>query len=129
MGQQQLLLTILVTIIIGIAVIVAINTMQGAFAESNRSALRQDMLMVLNDAQIYYEKPAVLGGGGNSFDGISIQQIQSVDPENENGSYKVSGSGDSVTVEGTGNNEAITLSATATITSDGIDVSWSEPSE
>lgn len=129
MGQQQLLLTILVTIIIGIAVIAGMNAMQNAFTESNRNALRQDILMILNDVQIYYEKPEALGGGGNSFDDISEKQIQSIEPENENGSYKISGSGNTVTVDGTGTNEKVTLSATATITSDGMEVSWTEPSE
>jgi len=127
MGQQQLLLVILVTILVGVAAVVAIDTMQEARDNSNESAVRQDILMVINDAQIYYEKPDMLGGGGNSFDDISEKNILSIDPENENGSYEISGSGNTLTVKGTGTNEDVEVTATATMTSDGMEVSWSTP--
>ena len=127
MGQQQLLLVILVTILVGVATVVAIDTMQEARDNSNESAVRQDILMVINDAQIYYEKPDMLGGGGNSFDDISKDNILSIDPENENGSYEISGSGNTLTVTGTGTNENVEVTATATMTSDGMEVSWSTP--
>lgn len=126
MGQQQLLLTILVTIIIGLAVVIAIDAVQAASEEANKSAVRQDIVMVINDAQIYYQKPKALGGGGYTFDGVSNNHIKSIDPANENGTYELSGSGDSVTVKGTANNATLELSATAKITSDGMDIAWSE---
>lgn len=126
MGQQQLLLTILVTIVIGIAVVVATNTMQSAFAESKKDALRQDILMVMNDARVYYNKPEMLDGGGNSFEGITEKDVLSIEPENENGTYEISNSENSITVEGTGVNGDVTISATATMSADGMDISWSE---
>lgn len=126
MGQQQLLLVILVTIVIGISASIAINTMQSTKESSEESAIRQDIAMVISDARIYYEKPDMMGGGGNSFDDISEKHILSIDPENENGSYEISGSENSVTVEGTNFNEDIVISATATMTNDGIEISWSE---
>jgi hypothetical protein len=125
MGQQQLLLVILVSILVGLATIVAIDTMQEARVNSNETAVRQDILMVINDAQIYYEKSDMMGGGGNSFDGISEEHILSIDPENENGSYEISGSGNTLTVTGDGTNDAVELTATATMTSDGMEISWS----
>jgi type II secretory pathway pseudopilin PulG len=126
MGQQQLLLTILVIIIVGVATVVAINTMQNARTESNETSVRQDILMILNDARVYYQKPAGLGGGGKSFDDISKNHILSVEPDNENGTYEISGSGNSVTVDGDGANDEVALTATATMTSDGMQISWSE---
>ncbi len=126
MGQQQLLLTILVTIIIGIATIIAVNTMQQSRIESNRSSVRQDMIMAITDARMYYQKTEVLGGGGNSFDGITANHIISIDTSNENGTYSISGSGSSVTVEGTGNFDEVALSATATISSGNLTIAWSE---
>lgn len=126
MGQQELLITILVTIIIGIAMVIAVDTMQNAQTESNESAVRQDILQVVNDAQVYYKKPVMLGGGGQSFDSISKDDILSINPTNENGSYDISGSGNSVTITGTGSDEGVSLTATATVTSDGMDISWSE---
>jgi len=126
MGQQQLLLTILVTIIIGVATIIAVDTLQQSRIESNRSSVRQDMIMAISDARMYYEKPEVMGGGGKSFDGISIDNIVSIATSNANGSYAISGSGSSVTVEGTGNFDEVALSATATVQSGDLTISWSE---
>jgi len=126
MGQQQLLITILVTIIIGVATVIAINTMRSSRADANKASVRQDILMVLNDAQIYYRKSKMMGGGGNSFDGISPNNIVSLDPENENGTYTISGSGNTVTVDGTGTVKGVTLTATATMTNNGMEISWSD---
>lgn len=126
MGQQQLLITILVTIIIGVAAIVATNTMQETQKQSNESAVRQDILMIINDAYRYYKKPAYLGGGGNSFNGISEEQIVSLDPTNENGSYSISGAADSVIVKGSGTFDEVNLTATASLASGEIKVRWSE---
>lgn len=125
MGQQQLLLVILVTILVGIAAVVAIDTMQEARSNSNETAVRQDILMILNDAQIYYQKPEMVGGGSNSFDGISQQNILSIKPDNENGSYEISGSGNTLTVTGTGRNGNVKVIATATMKGEGMDVLWS----
>lgn len=125
MGQQQLLLVILVTIIVGVGTVVAIDTMQNARKDSNKASVRQDILSVLNDAQVYYQKPSMMGGGGQSFDNISKSDIISIDPTNENGSYNISGSGNSVTVEGTGTAE-VSLTAEATMTTNGMEISWFE---
>ena len=51
MGQQQLLLVILVTIIVGIATVVAINTFSSASEQANIDAARQDMLQMAYTAQ------------------------------------------------------------------------------
>ncbi len=67
MGQQQLLLIILVTIIIGVATVVAINTMGETTLSANLDSVRQDMAVLATSAQAYYHKPVMLGGGGKSF--------------------------------------------------------------
>lgn len=126
MGQQQLLLVILVTIIVGVATVVAVNTFQKSRVEANRAAIRQDIIMILNDAQIYYKKPKVMGGGGQSFDTISQDQILSIEPTNENGSYAISGSGNTVTVIGTSQSTEVKLTAEAAISTNGMDISWTE---
>ena len=46
MGQQQLLLVILVTIIVGIATVVAINTFGTAADNANIDAVRNDMTAI-----------------------------------------------------------------------------------
>lgn len=75
MGQQQLLLVILVTIIVGIATVVAINTFSSAAESANLDALRNDVAAIASSAQGYYIRPEMLGGGGNSFANITFQNI------------------------------------------------------
>ena len=112
MGQQQLLLVILVTIIVGIATVVAINTFGSAADSANLDAVRQDMGSIAASAQAYYMKPGMLGGGGNSFDGMTFNDItfagevdgsDNMVASNENGSYEIEISG-----SGTGNGFTIT---------------------
>ena len=109
MGQQQLLLVILVTILVGIATVVAINVFGTAAEEGNRDAVRQDLLQAAAGAQAVYTRPEALGGAGGDFtdtDALQPREIMSalqipgsfVDPlggptvtnwENENAEYTV----------------------------------------
>ena len=66
MGQQQLLLVILVTILVGIATVVAINTFGSSNVNANRDAVRNDVAAIATAAQAWYIKPEMLGGGNNS---------------------------------------------------------------
>lgn len=75
MGQQQLLLVILVTIIVGIATVVAINTFGAAADSATVDAVRQDLATIGASAQGFYMKPKMLGGGGRTFDGGADQGI------------------------------------------------------
>lgn len=88
MGQQQLLLIILVTILVGLATIIAINTMQEARANSNIEAVKIEMMEASNNAQGYYRKPENMGGGGQSFAGITLEHIL-LDSVTENASYSI----------------------------------------
>lgn len=75
MGQQQLLLVILVTIIVGIATVVAINTFSSAADSANVDAVRNDLASIAASSQGYYMRPDMLGGGGRSFTGITFEDI------------------------------------------------------
>ena len=68
MGQQQLLLVILVTIIVGIATVVAINIFGQASEEANRDAVRQDLLAAAAQGQAIYARPTLMDGAGGNFD-------------------------------------------------------------
>ena len=72
MGQQQLLLVILVTILVGIATVVAINVFGDAAEQGNRDAVRQDLLQASAAAQAVWSKPALLGGAGRDFSTTNI---------------------------------------------------------
>ena len=96
MGQQQLLLVILVTIIVGIATVVALNVFGSQADEANRDAVRQDILSGAAQAQGYYIRPEMMDGGGYDFGDMTIDRLGipgSPDGDgddqwyNENGSY------------------------------------------
>jgi Tfp pilus assembly protein PilE len=67
MGQQQLLLVILVTIIVGIATVVALNIFGSAAEQANQDAVRQDLLAAAAQAQGIYSRPEMMGGAGGDF--------------------------------------------------------------
>jgi len=75
MGQQQLLLVILVTIIVGVATVVAINIFGQSAQNANVDATRQDVMTLAAMAQGWYIKPALLGGGGGTFTGIDVKEL------------------------------------------------------
>src|SRR5690554_6892767 len=98
MGQQQLLLIILVAITVGIATVIAITTFSSAADAANRDAVRQDMTNIASSAHGYYMKPIFLGGGGKSFTGITFKDISFPSDginsagnvaQNQNGRYEI----------------------------------------
>jgi hypothetical protein len=92
MGTQQLLLIVLGVIIVGIAVVVGINIFGTNADNANKDAVTQDCLRLAASAQGYYRKPALLGGGGNSFTGASLEILgMAADGVNINGTYTVDG--------------------------------------
>lgn len=72
MGQQQILLIALVTIVVGIASVVAIATFGTAAEQANRDALTIDVTTLAASAQEYYLRPVTLRGGGQTFDEFVI---------------------------------------------------------
>jgi len=108
MGQQQLLLIVLSVIIVGIAVVVGIQMFSASAASSNLEAVTSDLLNLASRAQQYYVKPTGLGGGGNSFAGLSADASGmaklTARSTNDNGTYTISTAGNatSVTLQGVG---------------------------
>ena len=106
MGQQQLLLVILVTIIVGIATVVAINIFGTAAEQANRDAVRQDLLAASVQAQGIWARPGLMGGVDRDFSNATAGELlrdlnipsntynrQADEPANtltnENGTYSV----------------------------------------
>jgi type II secretory pathway pseudopilin PulG len=98
MGQQQLLLVILVTIIVGIATVVAINTFSSAAEGANLDAVRQDVGNIAASAHIYFMKPEILGGGEQDFSKMTFRNITFASDTisgdayiagNQNGTYRL----------------------------------------
>lgn len=118
MGQQQLLLVILVTIIVGIATVVAINIFGTAADQANRDAVRQDLMAAAVQAQAIWSRPTLMDGADRDFNNLEVAEIlerlniPSTDPDyvpgtsttvsNENGDYIVAIDGEnSLTITGT----------------------------
>ena len=111
MGQQQLLLVILVTILVGIATLVAFNVFGTAAEEANRDAVRQDILAAAAQAQAIWTRPQMMDGAGQNFSNLTTEEILArlnipgnntgTQVENENGIYTVAiGDGSSLTITG-----------------------------
>ncbi|MEX2573312.1 MAG: hypothetical protein WD317_03405 [Balneolaceae bacterium] len=107
MGQQQLLLVILVTIIVGIATVVAINTFGSAADSANIDAVNNDIATLASAAQSHYMRPEILGGGGRTFTdltfiGLSFPSVgissTGLAAENENGRYVIETALESFTI-------------------------------
>ncbi len=110
MGQQQLLLVILVTILVGIATVVAINVFGSAAEQGNRDAVRQDLLQGSAAAQGIWARPVALGGTSGNFlqDPPSDDQfsrlmgipgtINGLEITNENAVYEIVRTADRVTI-------------------------------
>jgi len=75
MGQQQLLLIILVTIIIGLSTVFGLILVENFRNESLKDLIKQDLLEAANTAQTFYRRPVALGGGGQSYNDISLNII------------------------------------------------------
>jgi Tfp pilus assembly protein PilE len=102
MGQQQLLLIILGVIVVGIAVAVGITMFTDNAISANRDAVTNDLVNLSSRAQQYYRRPTSLGGGGNSFSGLTADgsglQKLTAKPSNANGTYSIITAGTSTLV-------------------------------
>jgi len=124
MGQQQILLVVLVFVIV--AIIVAVDTLQQSQDSSVHDATRIDILRAINSAQKYYLSPESTGGGGNSFDGINFNDVI-IDSVNENASFTLSGSGNTLTITGRNDRYNVNLRATVVITpSETPEITWED---
>jgi hypothetical protein len=113
MGQQQLLLTILAVLLIGIAIAIGVSLFTSQSVEANRDALISDIENITSHAMQFYYRPTSIGGGGGTFVGYSIPAKMAT---NENGVYVASGATTTqITITGTsidGNGTAaVTFSA------------------
>ncbi len=86
MGAQQLMLVVVGMVIVGIAIVVAVDMFQAEAIESSRNALIGDLNFFAGRAREYYMKPANLGGGSHDFSGITIRSL-AAHAQNDNGRF------------------------------------------
>ena len=119
MGQQQLLLIVLGTIIVGVAVVVGINMFTTGAVNAERDALIQDVNNIASSAAAYWRKPAALGGGARKFTGVADVTIFGADSSNANGKFTMTVTNETtIQVTATGANEGVII--VATITQQGV---------
>jgi hypothetical protein len=102
MSQTQLLLIVLGVLLVGVAIYVGLSTFSANAEEQSRAAIINDLQNFAQGARIWYDKPTSQGGGGKSFNGITIGNVFPM-IENTNARYRlVSASGDLCVIEATG---------------------------
>lgn len=75
MGQQQMLLVLIATMIVGIAIVLGLTMYRESASEANQDEMRDALMTVAARAQGWYRRPAMLGGGARSFTRISWTKI------------------------------------------------------
>ena len=71
MGQQQLILLVLATVIVGLAIVVGIAAFTQGGDRANADAMIQDAVTIASDIQSTIRKPAPFGGV-DGFDNVSF---------------------------------------------------------
>ena len=77
MGQQQLLLLVLVVVLVGVASVMGILLMQESWAKSHRDALTTYAYSITADVLAWKQKPAQMGGGRGrrGYQGFALTAI------------------------------------------------------
>lgn len=88
MGNKELLLVILVSVLVAISIGVGVQTITSGQISPNRTAIIQGINVAIGRSMAYYERPAVYGGGANSFSGISFDDLL-MDSVTGHGSYEL----------------------------------------
>jgi hypothetical protein len=128
MGTQQLLLIVIGIILVGIMVTIGIFMFKDQSAATNRDAISNDLVGLAAQAQKYYRRPGVLGGGSNSFGGLTMANLTN-NPTNVDGTFALtpdpapSGT-KSISITGTGtetgNDGATPVAMTMTVWADSL---------
>ncbi len=123
MGQQQLILLVVGTILITIAIVVGLNLFAAYNTQVNRDAIIADIDHLSFRAMEYFKKPTSTGGGGNSFVGFTVPGVLLNNP---NGEFSVFTPGTSTTIvlkaigTETGNNGTDPVEVRATVTNSNV---------
>jgi hypothetical protein len=97
MGQQQLILLVLATVIVGLATVVGIRAFSENSAKSNADAMMQDAVRMASDIQAWVQKPLPFGGAADDEDWTAATladigyPLTDGDYQNLNGTFSLDG--------------------------------------
>ena len=91
MGQTQILMIVLSVIIVGISVAVGISQFGETAVSANQNAVVFECRRIMEVAHHWYRKPTSMGGGGRSFNGLTLTELNT-SGENDIGFYNLGGS-------------------------------------
>jgi hypothetical protein len=72
MGNQQIIILVLCSILIGAAITTGIVLVHSSNIQSNKDALIEGLMVVSNNARAYFNKPTYMGGGNSSYENYFI---------------------------------------------------------
>jgi hypothetical protein len=111
MGQQQLILLVLATVIVGVATVVGIDAFAENADRSNADAMMQDAVAIASDVQAWAQKPEAFGGmadaeslGDAAFTQLGYETDGSGNYTNTNGDFTLAGNSGSPLITGTSDN-------------------------
>ena len=81
MGQQQLLLLILGSIVVSIAVYTGMRLFEVHNQEQNRDRIQTELTQIYMTAAEYKMTPTSLGGGGGSYNGFVLSNTFVIEPD------------------------------------------------
>ena len=99
MGQQQLLLLVLSTVIVGLATVAGIQAFDENRAQAASDALNQKAAQLAADVKGIYEKPEQFGGLGSGFSSSPPSESEVESKLGIDGTVEVPAAGDGATCE------------------------------
>ena len=93
MGQQQLLLLVLATVIVGLATVAGINAFEQNQQQATADAMTQESMRIASDIQAIVLKPDQMGGveslSNVDFDALGQYNTDGTTYEGPNGKYQI----------------------------------------
>jgi hypothetical protein len=89
MGNQQMLPLLLAAVLVGLAIVRGMAVIEETNRLETQSQVQAALLSTAERAQMWYRKPAALGGGERSFAQISWRRLN-LNPDTPIGSFKMS---------------------------------------
>ncbi len=89
MGNQQMLPLVLAAVLVGLAIVRGIAVVDETKRLENETQMQAALLNTAERAQMWYRKPAALGGGERSFAQISWRKLN-LNPNTPVGTFSMS---------------------------------------